>query len=103
MKKALFTLLTGLMLFGTAQAAVSDVKFYEKASQAKSPIKGKLALRLTIKADGYTENIKVARSSGSKKIDEAAVEWMSRQQLRPVSQNGEARAFSTIKEIKYGY
>ncbi|EGZ47431.1 TonB family protein [Neisseria wadsworthii] len=103
MQKILFSLLVSSMLFGTAQAAVSDVKFYEKASQAKAPIKGKLALRLTIKPDGYTENIKVARSSGSKQIDQAAVEWMSRQQLRPVSQNGEARVFSTIKEIKYGY
>ncbi|MDO4641634.1 MAG: TonB family protein [Neisseria sp.] len=103
MKKIFFGLITSLAFSGMALAAVEDVQFYEKASQAKTPIKGKLALRLTIKPDGYTENIKVARSSGSQKIDEAAVEWMLHQQLRPVSQNGEARAFSTIKEIKYGY
>lgn len=91
--------LATFLALGSAMA--QNVEFYEYARDAHKPISGKLSLRLTIDAAGYPQNIQVARSSGSRNIDQAAVSWLQQQRLHPVSQNGETRSFHTLKEIKY--
>ena len=58
-------------------------------------------MRLTINPEGYPQDVRVVRSSGSKKVDSEAVSWMQQQRLTPVSQNGVTRSFSMVKEIKY--
>ena len=92
----------GLMLaLVSAGAFAQDVHFYEKNSQAQGRIDGKVAMRLTINPEGYPQDVRVVRSSGSKKVDSEAVSWMQQQRLTPVSQNGVTRSFSMVKEIKY--
>ncbi len=92
----------GLMTFlALGSAMAQNVEFYEHTRDAHGAIAGKLSLRLTIDEAGYPQNIQIARSSGSRNIDQAAIGWLQQQRLRPVSQNGETRSFRTIKEIKY--
>ena len=40
------------LLAGANTATAQDVQFYQKASEAKAPISGNVALRLTITTDG---------------------------------------------------
>ena len=90
-----------LLAFAATGAFAQDVRFYEKNNQVQGRIDGKVAMRLTINPEGYPQDVRVVRSSGSKKVDSEAVAWMQQQRLNPVSQNGVTRSFSTIKEIKY--
>ncbi|MGB4881635.1 MAG: TonB family protein [Neisseria sp.] len=89
------------LLAGANTATAQDVQFYQKASEAKAPISGNVALRLTITPDGQTENVRITRTSGSSTIDNAAVAWMDAQTMRPVTINGTPQEFSIVKEIKF--
>ena len=101
-RQTLSSAFVAIALFATAQTAVAqDVKFYQKASEAVSPITGNVAMRLTIMPDGNTENVRITRTSGSKSVDAAAVAWMEAQTMRPVKINGTPREFSIVKEINF--
>ena len=101
-RRTLTTVLATLtMMIGTQSALASNVSFYQKASEARAPISGNVAMSFTIGADGDVHNVRVVRSSGSSSIDKSAVQWMEAQTMKPVLINGIAKEFSVVKEIKF--
>ena len=59
------------------------------ASAVRSGEEGKLALQVLVGPDGRVADVKVARSSGSPRLDQAAVsEARSHWRLRPATRNG---------------
>ncbi|WP_373741578.1 energy transducer TonB [Neisseria sp.] len=101
LRKTLTAVAAAALVAGVQTAAAGSVSFYQKASEASSPITGKVAMRLTIGADGDVSNVRVVRSSGDISIDNRAVEWLENQTMRPAFVNGEARDFSVVKEIQF--
>lgn len=95
------SLTTLTLMMGAQSALASNVSFYQKASEARAPISGNVAMSFTIGADGDVRNVRVVRSSGSISIDNSAVQWMEAQTMKPVLINGIAKEFSVVKEIKF--
>ncbi|MFV2030700.1 TonB family protein [Neisseria sp. S1] len=93
--------LTAALLAAHLPAAASELRFYQKTSQATAPITGQVTMRLTIGTNGQTSNVRVIRTSGSQAIDAAAVSWMEKEIMQPVHVNGEPREFSIVKEINF--
>ncbi len=100
-RQTLTALVAFTLLTGSQTVMASNVAFYQKASEATTPITGKVAMRLTIGADGDVHNVRVVRSSVSNSIDNSAVQWMEAQTMSPVLINGIAQEFSVVKEIKF--
>ncbi|MDO5640025.1 MAG: TonB family protein [Neisseria sp.] len=100
-RRTLSTLLTLSLLAGAQSAVADDVVFYQKASDARAPISGNVAMRLTLSPEGQTSDVRVIRSSGSTQIDQLAVIWMQQQTMRPVTKNNQPVEFSFVKEIKF--
>ncbi|ATD65386.1 TonB family protein [Neisseria weixii] len=100
-RQTLTALVAFTLLAGSQTVMASNVAFYQKVSEATTPITGKVAMRLTIGADGDVHNVRVVRSSGSSSIDNSAVQWMEAQTMSPVLINGIAQEFSVVKEIKF--
>ncbi|EGV37173.1 energy transducer TonB [Neisseria weaveri] len=91
-----------LTVLGLSQTTLAkDIVFYQKASEATSPVSGNLAMRFTIKEDGSVNNIRITRSSGSQEVDSQAVSWMQTQSMSPATKNGQAIELSIVKEIKF--
>lgn len=100
------TTLIAAALFSAQSASAQGIQFFKKNSEiaaAQAQIDGKLAVRMTIKTDGSVENVRITRSSGNSSIDNEAVAWMQTQNLRPATMNGEATAFSVVKEIQFSH
>ncbi len=100
-RRTLSTLLTLSLLAGAQQAMAADIVFHQKASEARAPIKGNVAMRLTLSPEGQTSDVRVIRSSGSQAIDQQAVAWMEAQTMQPVTKNNQPIEFSFVKEIKF--
>lgn len=100
-RKTLSILAAFTVLAAAQTASAGSVSFYQKASEATAPITGKVAMRLTIGADGDVRDVRVVRSSGSSTIDSHAVAWLEDQTMTPVMINGKAQDFSFVKEIKF--
>ncbi|UOO82830.1 energy transducer TonB [Uruburuella testudinis] len=102
-QKLCSTCLAFTLLTGAQTALANDILFYQKASEAHTPISGNVAMRLTLDTDGRTRNVHIIRSSGSPHTDRLAVEWMQRQTMQPVTQNNRPIEFSFVKEIKFSH
>ncbi|MDO4641113.1 MAG: TonB family protein [Neisseria sp.] len=103
-RKIVSTALVAVALFSAQSASASSIQFFQKNSEitaAHAQINGKLAVRMTINADGSIQDVRVARSSGNSEIDRQAVLWMQAQTLRPATVNGVNQAFHVVKEIKF--
>lgn len=91
-------------LFAAQGASAQGVQFFKKNAEvaaAHAQVTGKLAVRMTINTDGSVNDVRVTRSSGNTSIDNQAVAWMQTQTVRPMMMNGEAQAFSVVKEIQF--
>lgn len=100
-RRTVSALIAFTVLAASQTAVAGNVSFYQKASEAQTPITGNVAMRLTIGADGGVRDVRVVRSSGSLSIDNSAVEWLQAQTMTPAFVNGQAQDFSVVKEIKF--
>ena len=100
------TVLVSVALFAAQGASAQDIQFFKKNAEvvaSGADVAGKLAVRMTINADGSVDHVRVTRSSGDASIDNRAVAWMEDQTVRPMFMNGEAKVFSVVKEIQFSH
>ncbi len=105
-RHTLSTILVSVALFAAQGASAQDIQFFQKNAEVAASgahVAGKLAVRMTINADGSVDNVRVTRSSGDASIDNRAVAWMEDQVVRPMTMNGEPQVFSVVKEIKFSH
>lgn len=73
---------------------------YPRASQRRGE-QGRVVLRVLISPEGRVAQVKVQRSSGYERLDEAAVQAMQRARFRPYTENG--IAYKALVDIPFDF
>jgi protein TonB len=77
----------------------TDPPYPEQARQ--QGVEGTVVLRLTVRADGVPDGVRVSKSSGHTALDDAAVAHVRRARFAPALKDGEPVATSITFRVKF--